>query len=230
MHPSRGNRTPTAPGPVLRHRETTSPPLRTEADGPRVRPRCSGTALRCRTTHARAPGFFPGASDLWPLAVGLWSLASRLWPPPCTRQNSGPQPSDPRLQPDRSATAIPIARGPGKSCASRGGCLWPRYNSAVPLRRCGGAGTPAMQPAVDHPEADQNKHRPTDGPTHGGTVAIVADTHGEEENGQGHPCPVEGPVQSVGYRRPAHSLILADAYDLHQMRTRRGDKGSCRNC
>ncbi len=149
VHPSRGHRTPTDPGPALRHRGTTSPPLRTEADGPPVRPRCSGTALRCRTIHARGPGIL--SRGLWPLAVGLWSLASRLWPlasglwpPPCTRQDSNPQPSDPRLQPDRSATAIPDryeilgSHGPARAVACCRGTtlLYPYADSVVlALRR-----------------------------------------------------------------------------------------------
>lgn len=111
----------------------------------------------------------------------------------------------------------------------QGRLLWLRYCAAVPLRRLGGPGTPAMPPAVDHPEADQNKHRSTDGPTHGGTIAIVPDAYGEKENGQGQSCPVEGPAQSVGYRRLVHSLILADPYDHHQMRTRCGGKSSSRS-
>lgn len=98
--------------------------------------------------------------------------------------------------------------------------LWSRYCAAVPLHRFRGPGTPAMHPAVDHPEADQNKHRSTDGPTHGGTIAIVPDAYGEKENGQGQSRPVEGPVQSVGYRRLVHSMILADACDPQQMRAR----------
>lgn len=94
------------------------------------------------------------------------------------------------------------------------------------LRRLGGPGTPAMHPAVDHPEADQNKHRSTDGPTHGGTIAIVPDAYGEKENGQGQSCPVEGPVQSVGYRRLVHSSILADTPALHQTRAHHETGGS----
>ncbi len=152
VHPSRGHRTPTAPGPSPPRNHLPTPPDRSR------RPTGPAALLRHRTSL----------------------------------------PHDPR--------------NPGKSWASRGGCLLPRYNAAVPLSRFGGLGTPAMPPTVDHPEADQNKHRPTDGPTQGGTIAIVADAHGEKENGQGQPCPVEGPVQPVGYRRLAHSLILTDAY------------------
>ncbi|MFC7871430.1 hypothetical protein ACFUS2_09825 [[Kitasatospora] papulosa] len=62
-----------------------------------------------------------------------------------------------------------------------------------------------MHPAVDHPEADQHEHRPTDWPTHGGSIAIIPDADREQEDGQREPCPVEGQARKA-------AVISADVH------------------